>query len=221
MTSKGAEEKNSIKITGEDALIIVDLQPDFMPGGNLSVNGGDEIIDDVNDLIPLFTTVVGTQDWHPVEHKSFASAHDGKNPYDLFEEPGLGPVLWPDHCVQGTPGANFHPDLNIDDITLILRKGTHLDIDSYSVFMENDKKTETGLSGYLKARGVKRVFMCGLALDYCVFYSAMDGVNFGFNVFVLKDLTRPVDSPPGHLERALGTMEDIGVKFIDKAAILA
>lgn len=218
MTAKGAEKKD-VKIVADDALIVVDLQPDFMPGGNLAVEGGNEIIEDINDLIPLFATVVGTQDWHPVGHKSFASSHEGKKPYDLFEEPGLGPVLWPDHCVQGTFGADFHPDLSVDDITLILRKGIHTDIDSYSVFLENDKKTETGLSGYLKARGVKRVFMCGLALDYCVFYSAMDGVNFGFDVFVIEDLTRPVNSPPGHLERAMSTMRDIGVKFVDKAAV--
>ncbi len=218
MTAKGAEKKD-VKIAADDALIVVDLQPDFMPGGSLAVEGGDEIIDDINDLIPLFKTVVGTQDWHPVGHKSFASAHEGKKPYDLFEEPGLGPVLWPDHCVRGTAGAAFHPEMNIDDITLILRKGIHTDIDSYSVFLENDKKTETGLSGYLKARDVKRVFMCGLALDYCVFYSAMDGVNFGFDVLVIEDLTRPVNSPPGHLERAVNTMKEIGVEFVNKEAV--
>jgi len=221
MTAKAADQKINIEISDDDALIIVDLQPDFMPGGNLPVDGGNEIIDDINDLIPLFKTVVGTQDWHPKGHKSFASAHDGKQPYDLFEAPGLGPVLWPDHCIQGSFSADFHPNLSVDEITLILRKGIHHNIDSYSVFLENDKETETGLSGYLKSRGVKRVFMCGLALDYCVFYSAMDGINFGFEVFVISDLTRAVDSPPGHLERALSTMKEIGVKFIEKKAISA
>jgi nicotinamidase/pyrazinamidase len=209
-----------IALTPDDALIVVDLQPDFMPGGSLSVAGGDEIITGINTLVPLFHTVAATQDWHPMGHKSFASSHPDKEPYDLFEAPGLGPVLWPDHCVAGTPGANFHPDFVSKEATLILRKGTNSEIDSYSTFRENDMKTETGLSGYLKTREAKRVFLCGLALDYCVYYSALDGVEMGFDIYVIKDLTRAVDSPPGHLEESLATMNDRGVKFVESKTLL-
>ncbi len=209
-----------IVVKPDDALIIVDLQPDFMPGGNLPVSGGDEIVGGINRILPLFRTVVATQDWHPKDHRSFASTHPGKKPYDLFEAPGLGPVLWPDHCVQGTKGARFHPDFEVDRATLILRKGYHRDIDSYSVLMENDRVTETGLSGYLKTKNVRRVFLSGLALDYCVFYSAKDCVTMGFESVVVYDLSRPVASPPGHLEMSLKTMEDVGVLFITSETLL-
>jgi nicotinamidase/pyrazinamidase len=158
-----------IKILPDDALIIVDLQPDFMPGGKLPVVGGHEIVDGINSILPLFLTVAATQDWHPADHRSFSSTHPGKKPYDLYDAPGLGPVLWPDHCIQGTAGAAFHPDFDVNRATLILRKGYHPHIDSYSVLMENDMVTETGLSGYLKTKKMRRVFLCGLALDYCVF----------------------------------------------------
>ncbi|MBN1883302.1 MAG: bifunctional nicotinamidase/pyrazinamidase [Deltaproteobacteria bacterium] len=203
-----------IRIINTDGLIVVDLQPDFMPGGPLAVPGGNEIIDGINRLVPHFSTVVASQDWHPGGHKSFASAHPGKKPNDLFEAPGLGPVLWPDHCVQGTVGAEYHPDFHFDHASLLLRKGTNLDIDSYSVFLENDMETKTGLSGYLDTRGVTRIFLCGLALDYCVAFSAKDGIRFGFDTVVLEDLTRPVDSPPGHKERMIGEMTDMGVSLI-------
>lgn len=204
-----------IEISPKDALIAVDLQPDFMPGGNLSVEGGDEIIDGINKIVPLFSIVVATQDWHPPNHKSFASAHEGKNPYDPFEAPGLGPILWPDHCVAGTTGADFAPKFKKDGAHLILRKGTNPEIDSYSTFRENDRLTETGLSGYLKTRKVGRIFLCGLALDYCVFFSSMDGREMGFDVFVIMDLTRAVDSPPGHKDTTLNQMKDAGIKFIE------
>jgi len=203
-----------LSVGPDDALIVVDLQPDFMPGGRLPVSGGDEIVQGINRILPLFKTVVATQDWHPKDHRSFAATHPGKKPYDLYEEPGLGPVLWPDHCVQGTPGACLHPDFTDDRATLILRKGYHRDIDSYSVLMENDMTTETGLSGYLKTKNIRRVFLSGLALDYCVFYSAKDAVTMGFEAVVIYDLSKPVASPPGHLEESLKTMEDIGVLFI-------
>src|SRR4030042_5623063 len=154
-----------VVVMPDDALVVVDLQPDFMPGGNLPVSGGDEIVGGINRILPLFKTVVATQDWHPKDHRSFASTHPGKSPYDLFEAPGLGPVLWPDHCVQGSRGAAFHPDFEVDRATLILRKGYHRDIDSYSALKENDMTTETGLSGYLKTKKIHRVFLSGLALD--------------------------------------------------------
>jgi nicotinamidase/pyrazinamidase len=203
-----------ISITYTDALIVVDLQPDFMPGGALAVPGGDEIIDGSNRLVPVFDTVVVSQDWHPSHHKSFASAHPGKNPHDLYEAPGLGPVLWPDHCVQGTSGADYHPDFHFDHASLLLRKGTNPNIDSYSVFMENDMETKTGLSGYLDIRGISRIFLCGLALDYCVAFSAKDGIRFGFETLVLEDLCRAVNEPPGHTERIIGEMNDMGVSLI-------
>jgi nicotinamidase/pyrazinamidase len=209
-----------IAVGNDDALIVVDLQPDFMPGGKLPVVEGDVIVDGINRILPLFKTVAATQDWHPAGHKSFAAAHPGKKPYDLYEAPGLGPVLWPDHCVQGTPGAGFHPKFDADRATLILRKGYHIDIDSYSVLLENDMVTETGLSGYLRAKKVKRVFLSGLALDYCVFYSAKDAVSMGFEAVVIMDLSRPVGAPPGHLETALSTMEEIGVVFIESRTLL-
>ena len=203
-----------IRVVDTDALIVVDLQPDFMPGGALAVPGGDEIIDGINRLVPHFSTVVVSQDWHPVGHKSFASAHPGKKPNDLFEAPGLGPVLWPDHCVQGTPGADYHPEFHFDHASLLLRKGTNPNIDSYSVFMENDMDTKTGLSGYLETRKVTRIFLCGLALDYCVAFSAKDGIRFGFETLVIEDLSRPVDSPPGHKNRIIGEMSDMGISLI-------
>jgi len=203
-----------ITVGTDDALIVVDLQPDFMPGGNLPVFEGDRIVRGINCVLPLFKTVVATQDWHTKDHRSFASAHPGKKPHDLFEAPGLGPVLWPDHCIQGTAAAGFHPDFEVNRATLILRKGYHRDIDSYSVLKENDTTTETGLSGYLKTKNIRRVFLSGLALDYCVFYSAKDAVATGFEAVVMYDLTRPVASPPGHLEASLKTMEDIGVLFV-------
>lgn len=206
--------QTEVKIGDDDALIVVDLQPDFMPGGNLSVEGGDEIIGGINELLPKFTTVVVSQDWHPEGHKSFASSHNGKKPYDLYDAPGLGPVLWPVHCVQGTTGAECHPDFHMNGANLIIRKGVHLGIDSYSTFRENDEVTETGLSGYLKTRKIRRIFLCGLALDYCVLFSAEDGIEMGFEVVVIIDLSRAVDSPAGHKKMAIEKMKEIGVEFI-------
>jgi nicotinamidase/pyrazinamidase len=193
-----------------DALIIVDVQNDFMPHGALPVAEADLIVPGINKLAEKFfaagRTIVLTQDWHPPNHKSFASAHRGKKPYDPYSAAGIGPILWPDHCVQGTTGADFHPDLNTKCARLIIRKGFNPRIDSYSAFVENDKKTETGLSGYLRAINVKRVFVCGLALDYCVFYTALDGKTLGFDVVLVIDLTRPVGAPEGIVDRVLGKM---------------
>mgnify|MGYP001117270885 CR=1 FL=1 len=206
----------SVKVKDVDVLIIVDIQNDFMPSGALGVKEGDEIIAPMNDLAEKFhhwdNTIVMTQDWHPPGHLSFASSHNMR-PFDPYESEGIGPVLWPDHCVQGTLGAEFHPDIEGKLANAIIRKGYHPTVDSYSTFIENDKKTHTGLSGYLKALGKKRIFLCGLALDYCVYYSATDGIDLGFEVVVPVDLTKAIDSPPGHLSNALDTMVKKGVQF--------
>ena len=213
----------SATLRGDDALIVVDLQYDFMPGGALPVEDGDVIISGVNTLMQLFhqsgATVVLTQDWHPAGHHSFASSHEGKNPYDLYDAPGLGPVLWPDHCVQGTHGADFHRAVNARLAHATIRKGYHMAIDSYSGFLENDKKTRTGLDGYLKDRNVRRIFVCGLALDYCVFFSAVDALDNGYEVYVVPDLTKAVASPEDSVSRALETLIRAGARFIESGAI--
>ena len=204
------------KITPGDALIIIDLQRDFMPNGALPVEGGDEIIGPINELADTFSRrghlVVMTQDWHPPGHRSFASAH-GRKPYERYESEGIGPVLWPDHCVQGTLGAEFHPKVNTQHAGAIIRKGYRLEVDSYSAFIENDKKTPTGLAGYLNAFKVRRVYLCGLALDYCVYYSATDARTIGLEVVVPIDLTKPVNFPPEQLSQALEHMVQRGVQF--------
>jgi nicotinamidase/pyrazinamidase len=206
-----------VEIRPDDALIIVDVQKDFMPNGALPVLEGDLIIPGINKAIEKFhaagNTIVLTQDWHTPNHQSFASAYKGKKPYDAFSSEGIGPVVWPDHCVRGTQGAEFHPALNTEFARLIIRKGTNPKIDSYSAFIENDKKTETGLSGYLRTIGIKRIFLCGLALDYCVFYTAVDGKDLGFDTVLMVDLTRPVGAPEGIISRALKEMTAKGIIF--------
>ncbi|MFX0113692.1 MAG: bifunctional nicotinamidase/pyrazinamidase [Candidatus Hodarchaeota archaeon] len=207
----------SVSLSDTDALIVVDMQKDFMPGGALAVPEGDEIVSGVNSLAKIFferkLRVILTQDWHPPGHGSFASVYPGKNPFDPYaEEEGLGPVLWPDHCVQGTPGARFHENLETQYAHLVIRKGFHQQVDSYSTFLENDKKTETGLDGYLRSAGIKRVFICGLALDYCDFYSARDAVEKGFKAVVVLDLTRGI--APESISQALNEMTNLGVQFV-------
>ena len=172
---------------------MVDVQNDFCPGGALAVPQGDEIVTVVNQLAEAFRNVVFTQDWHPVGHLSFASAHAGRSPYDTIAMPYGPQVLWPDHCVQGTPGAAFHSGLQIPHAGLILRKGLDRTIDSYSAFYENDRTTATGLTGYLRERGITRVFLAGLALDFCVRYSAEDAVRERFAVVVIADACRGID----------------------------
>ncbi|MFX0000149.1 MAG: bifunctional nicotinamidase/pyrazinamidase [Candidatus Hodarchaeota archaeon] len=211
-------EKN-IKIDKKDALIIVDMQYDFTPGGSLAVDEGDLIINGINDVTKLFkrkgAQVVLTQDWHPKNHLSFASSHLGKSPGDEFmsEDGAIGPVLWPDHCVQGTKGAEFHKDLKVDLADKVIKKGMNPNVDSYSGFQDNDKKLETGLKEYLNSKKINRIFVCGLALDYCCYFTAMDGFNFGYKVYFLADLTRGVDLPEGNVNNALETMKKIGIKF--------
>jgi len=176
-----------------DALIVVDVQNDFCPDGALAVPQGDEVVPIVNLLAENFRNVVLTQDWHPPGHLSFASAHPGRSPYDTIAM-SYGPqVLWPDHCVQGTPGAAFHSGLRIPHAGLVLRKGLDRGIDSYSVLYENDRTTPTGLTGYLRERGIIRLFLAGLALDFCVRYSAEDAVREGFVVVVIEDACRGID----------------------------
>ncbi|MHA2243540.1 MAG: bifunctional nicotinamidase/pyrazinamidase [Candidatus Hodarchaeales archaeon] len=213
-----------IKITNKDVLLIVDVQNDFLPGGALPVAEGDKIILGINELSAKFhlteNAIIFTQDWHPVGHQSFASAHSEKNPYDSFEGLGIGPVLWPDHCVQGTHGASLAQGLNSVVATLILRKGFHKAIDSYSAFLENDKTTETGLSTFLQTLGINRIFVCGLALDYCVYFTVVDAKAIGFDVVVILDLSKPVNSPKDSLSNALRDMISQNVIFVTSDQIL-
>jgi nicotinamidase/pyrazinamidase len=183
----------AIRIDHRDILLVVDIQYDFCPGGALAVPRGDEVIAPINKICARFPHVVLTQDWHPPHHSSFASAHAGMVPYQTIELDYGSQILWPDHCVQGTLGAALHRDLNIPHAELILRKGYHRGIDSYSAFYENDRKTRTGLTGYLRERGFKRIFLAGLAFDFCVRYSAEDARGEGFDVVVLDDACRGID----------------------------
>lgn len=198
------------------ALIVIDVQTDFCPGGALAVPGGDEIVAPINALMDEADAVVLTQDWHPAGHSSFASAHPGKAPYDLTEMPYGGQVLWPDHCVIGSPGAAFHPALNTDRADLIIRKGHNPAIDSYSAFFENDRRTPTGLEGYLRTRGVEQLTLVGLATDFCVTYSALDAAKLDFAVTVREDLCRAIDLD-GSLSAARAGMNGAGVKLLRAA----
>ncbi len=177
----------------EKALIIVDIQNDFLPGGRLAVSGGNEIIPTINSLQKRFHLVVATQDWHPEKHKSFASAHTGRQEYDIIDLNGHPQVLWPDHCVQGTKGAAFSKELNEKRIEAIFRKGMDPEIDSYSGFYDNDRKKNTGMAGYLKDRGIKTIYICGIAADFCVYYTALDGLDLGFEVIIIEDASRAID----------------------------
>lgn len=192
------------------ALVVIDVQNDFCPGGALAVEGGDEIVAPINALMAEFDAVVLTQDWHPAGHSSFASQHAGKAPFELTEM-AYGPqVLWPDHCVQGSQGAAFHPGLDTTRADLIIRKGFRPAIDSYSAFFENDHETPTGLEGYLRTRGIAELVMVGLALDFCVGFSAVDAAGLGFEVTVLSDLCRAIDLD-GSLAASKTNMQDAGV----------
>ena len=187
----------SMELSSSDALIIVDIQNDFLKGGSLEVPDGNTIIEPINAIGNIFkergSRIIFTQDWHTPVHWSFASAHKGKKPFDpITGVKGIGPILWPDHCMQGTTGANYHQNLDINLAHLIIRKGYNHTIDSYSCIQENDKETETGLDGYLKSSGMKRLFICGLALDYCVRYSAEDAKKKGYTVYVIEDLCRGI-----------------------------
>jgi nicotinamidase/pyrazinamidase len=196
-----------------DVLVVVDVQNDFCPGGALAVPGGDEIVPLVNRLAGEFAHVILTQDWHPPGHSSFASAHPGRQPFETIELEYGRQILWPHHCVQGTAGAGFHPGLDIPRAELVLRKGFHPEIDSYSAFRENDRKTPTGLAAYLRERGFTRVTLCGLATDFCVLYSALDSREAGFATTVRLDACRALDVD-GSLARALDEMRQAGVELL-------
>ncbi|MDB6452638.1 bifunctional nicotinamidase/pyrazinamidase [Falsirhodobacter sp. 20TX0035] len=196
-----------------DALIVIDVQNDFCPGGGLAVTGGDAVVPRINAMMAGFPVRVLTQDWHPAGHSSFAS-HHGRAPYGTVDMPYGPQVLWPDHCVQGTAGADFHPDLNTDAADLILRKGFRPAIDSYSAFFENDRTTPTGLEGYLRTRGVTRVTLAGLATDFCVAFSALDAARLGFATRVAMGACRAIDLN-GSLEEAAGRMRAAGVELED------
>ncbi len=206
------------KIGDSDVLIAVDIQNDFCPGGSLSVPRGHEVVPVINRLADDFTHVVLTQDWHPPDHLSFASAHPGKKPYDIITVDYGRQILWPDHCVQATRGAEFHKDLNIPHAALVLRKGIHRAIDSYSTFYENDRRTPTGLVGYLRERGFARVFLAGLAFDFCVRYSAEDAKREGFEVAVIEDACRGIDVD-GSMDAARASLEALGVVRTTSEAI--
>ena len=210
---------SAISIDSEDVLLAIDLQADFMPGGALAVDRGDEIVPLVNRLARRFENVVVTQDWHPAGHVSFASSHAGAQPFEARRLAYGDQTLWPEHCVQGTPGAALHPDLAVDRAFLILRKGMHAGIDSYSAFVEADGRTTTGLAALLKARGVKRVFACGLATDYCVAYSALDARADGFATFVIEDACRAIDAN-NSLSEAWAKMNAAEVWRVQSAEIL-
>ena len=195
------------------ALLVIDMQNDFCPGGALAVTGGNDIVTGVNTLMEDFRTVILTQDWHPRGHSSFASSHPGAEPMEVVDMPYGPQVLWPDHCIQGTHGANFHGHLQVDG-DLIIRKGYNPAIDSYSAFFENDHKTPTGLEGYLRTRGITKLTMVGLALDFCVNYSAVDAAKLGFDVTVRTDLSRAIDVN-GSLYAAIAGMRDAGVALTE------
>ena len=193
-----------------EALIVIDVQNDFCPGGALAVDGGDEIVAPVNALAKEYQVRVFTQDWHPAGHSSFASQHPGSDPLSMIEMPYGPQVLWPDHCIIGSTGAAFHPDLETDAADLVIRKGFRRQIDSYSAFFENDHETPTGLEGYLRTRGVEKLALVGLATDFCVNFSAVDAAHLGFEVTLIESLTRAIDLN-GSLAAARTGMQKAGV----------
>jgi nicotinamidase/pyrazinamidase len=202
-----------------DALLVIDMQLDFLPGGALAVADGDTIIPGINTLAARFDHVILTQDWHPRGHISFASSHPGKQPFtDTTEAPYGTQTLWPDHCIQNTPGAALHPELNIPHVELILRKGFRQHIDSYSAFLENDHTTPTGLSGYLRERNLTRLFFTGLAYDFCVGFSAIDGAKLGFESIVIEDLSRAV-ALPGTVEHTNACFTENNVQRIEASQL--
>lgn len=208
-----------MQISPRTALLVIDVQNDFIPGGQLAVPEGDLIVPLINRLSGLFNQVIIAQDWHPSGHASFASSHPGRQPYEVIQLPYGEQVLWPEHCVQGTSGAEFHPGLDLPHAQLIIRKGCNPDIDSYSAFLEADRHTTTGLAGYLKERGIDTVYMVGLALDFCVMFSALDARAAGFNAFVVLDACRAIDRD-GSLAAAMERMQTAGVGLIQSNQLI-
>ena len=224
MSSLPLTSRLDSRLTSEDALLVIDMQIDFLPGGPLAVREGDAILPGINSLARRFDHVLLTQDWHPRGHISFASTY-GKQPFvDSVQAPYGRQQLWPDHCIQGTRGAELHPDLDIPHTELILRKGFRLGIDSYSAFTENDGATATGLAGYLRERNLRRLFFAGLAYDFCVGFSAAAAAHLGFEAVVIEDLSRPVALPaangqPGTVEATDAVLAAAGVQRISSEAL--
>jgi nicotinamidase/pyrazinamidase len=211
-----AKPAPKLVVTATDALLVIDVQNCFVPGGSLAVTDGAAVVPVINELSRAFVNVVLTQDWHTSDHVSFASQHSGKKPFETVPLPYGQQVLWPDHCVQGTPGANLVAGLSVPHARLVLRKGFHKEVDSYSAFLEADKKTQTGLGGYLRAAGIKRVFVCGLATDYCVAWTALDARRLGFQAAVIEDASRGIDLN-GSLAKAWADMKRAGVQRLSSA----
>ncbi len=210
--------RKQVQITPQDALLIIDVQNDFCPGGALAVQAGDLVIPVIHRIAPRFEHVLLTQDWHPAGHSSFASSHSGKQPFEQIDL-SYGPqTLWPDHCIQGSRGAEFHPNLHLPQAELILRKGFRREIDSYSAFFENDRATPTGLGGYLEERGITRVFLAGLAYDFCVGYSALDARRLGLAAVIVRDACCAIDLN-GSVARIEAAFERAGVRLIDTAEL--
>lgn len=210
----------AIKPDDASALLVIDVQNCFLPGGSLAVKDGDQVVPVINRIAKNFANVVMTQDWHTAGHISFASSHAGKKPFETVDLPYGKQVLWPDHCVQGTDGASLSKDLSIPQAELIIRKGFHKDVDSYSAFTEADGKTTTGLAAYLEARQIKRLFVAGLATDFCVAWTALDARKAGFETYVVEDACRGIDTQ-GSLAKAWADMAKAGVKRIQSADIAA
>lgn len=196
------------------ALVIVDVQNDFVPGGALAVSEGDQVVPLINELQLKFRHVIGTQDFHPADHGSFAANHPGKNPGEFIELGGLSQILWPVHCVQGSRGADFHPDLNQSQWEAIFQKGKNPEVDSYSGFFDNARRGDTGLGDFMKSKGIEQVFVCGLALDYCVKFTALDARSLGFDTFLIADATRAVNLSPEDGNRAVSEMKEAGIKVL-------
>lgn len=202
------------KMNSNSALIIVDVQYDFLPGGALAVHQGDEIIPVINMLQTEFDLILATQDWHPADHKSFAANHEGKNVGDFIQLEGLEQILWPVHCVQDSEGAKFHKDLDQSRWAGIFQKGKNPKVDSYSGFFDNARRGDTGLGDFLKSKGIEKVYVCGLAQDYCVKFTALDAISLGFDTFLIADATRPVNLNPSDGDQALVDLKSAGVKVI-------
>ena len=202
-----------------NALVLVDLQYDFMPGGPLAVPEGDRVVRVANRLIPHFDLVVATQDWHPPDHQSFASQHAGRRVGDVIDLDGLDQILWPDHCVQGTHGARLHNDLNLTSVAHVVRKGTDRQIDSYSGFFDNGHRQATGLADYLRQQDAQHVTVLGLATDYCVKFTALDAVRLGFPTSLVEDGCRAVELETGDAERAIEAMRAVGVQVVHAADV--
>lgn len=196
------------------ALLLVDIQNDFLPGGALEVERGDEVIGVANRAMKHFDNIIATQDWHPADHRSFASQHKGKNPGEFIELNGLQQILWPDHCVPGTKGSEFAPGLDADKFTKVIRKGTDRDVDSYSGFFDNAHEKATGLEDYLRSQGIDELYIAGLATDYCVKYTALDARRLGFNTSLIIEGVRGVELNPGDCDAAIAEMKEAGVRVV-------